>query len=398
MKKEKWSKFRHKVIFTLLRFPFKAFFYFKYNLHLEKEKLPDEGAVILCNHTMALDPFIVGCKFNKPIYYMTSKDLFQNKFVGKLIRWLVNPIPKEKSNKGDLAAIKDCMKVSKENATICIFPEGNRTFTGKLGNVDPSIVKLIKLLKKPLIICNIIGGYSSDPRWSNKRRKGRIDIVTRTKLEYEEFKDMDNDEMYQMIVHDLTVDEYMLDIPFKGKKNAEYLESILHICPICKDEHCLISKGDHLYCSSCNLDVTYTINRTFESNNEEFKFKYVHEWYDYQIDVLNKRTYDDNTVIYEDNIEVYEPIMNQKKKYIGKGKMILYNDSFKFPLDKEELTLSFDDISAVTLLGRMKMNIYYKDKVYQVYNDRRTNLIKYMHVFYIIKNKKRGIENGFIVI
>ena len=76
--------------------------------------------------------------------------------------------------------------------------------------------------------------------------------------------------------------------------------------------------------------------------------------------------------------------------------MILYNDSFKFTLDKEELILSFDDISAVTLLGRMKMNIYYKDKVYQVYNDRRTNLIKYMHVFYIIKNKKRGIENGFI--
>ena len=76
--------------------------------------------------------------------------------------------------------------------------------------------------------------------------------------------------------------------------------------------------------------------------------------------------------------------------------MYLYNNCLKFVLDKEELTLSFDDINAITLLGRMKMNIYYKDIVYQVYNDRRTNLIKYMHVFYIIKNKERGIENGFI--
>lgn len=396
MKKEKWSKFRHKVIFTLLRFPFKAFFYFKYNLHLEKEKLPDEGAVILCNHTMALDPFIVGCKFNKPIYFMTSKDLFQNKFVGKLITWLVNPIPKEKSNKGDLQAIKDCMKVSKENQTICIFPEGNRTFTGKLGNVDPSIVKLIKLLKKQLIICNIVGGYSSDPRWSNKRRKGRINIVTRCRLEYDEYKDIDNDELYKMIIDNLTVDEYSLDVLFKGRKKAEYLESIFHICPVCNSNHTIVSSGDHVKCTNCNLDVIYTEKRTLESDNPKFSFKYVHEWYDFQVDVLNKRTYNDNEIIYEDNCLVYEPIMNENKKYVGKGKMYLYNNCLKFVLDKKELTLSFDDINAITLLGRMKMNIYYKDIVYQVYNDRRTNLIKYMHVFYIIKNKERGIENGFI--
>mgnify|MGYP003300227598 CR=1 FL=1 len=42
------------------------------------------------------------------------------------------------------------------------------------------------------------------------------------------------------------------------------------------------------------------------------------------------------------------------------------------------------------------MNIYYKDVVYQVYNDRRTNLIKYMHVFYIEKNKIGGNTDGFI--
>ena len=39
-----------------------------------KEKLPEDGSVILCNHTMALDPFMIGAKFNKPIYFMTSKD------------------------------------------------------------------------------------------------------------------------------------------------------------------------------------------------------------------------------------------------------------------------------------------------------------------------------------
>ena len=73
-------------------------------------------------------------------------------------------------------------------------------------------------------------------------------------------------------------------------------------------------------------------------------------------------------------------------------------ENIDWVIDKalEEASVSFDDINAITLLGRKKMNIYYKDVVYQVYNDRRTNLLKYMHVYYIIKNKERGNENGFI--
>ena len=50
----------------------------------------------------------------------------------------------------------------------------------------------------------------------------------------------------------------------------------------------------------------------------------------------------------------------------------------------------------MTLLGKKKMNIYYQDKVLQLFKDERTNLIKYMHTFYIIKNRKDGIEDGFI--
>lgn len=42
------------------------------------------------------------------------------------------------------------------------------------------------------------------------------------------------------------------------------------------------------------------------------------------------------------------------------------------------------------------MNIYANGKTYQVYENERTNLIKYMHMFYIIRNRKEGIENGFI--
>ncbi len=396
MKKNKWIKKRHKIIFSFLRPIFKIIYKWKYNLKIKKEKLPLDGSLILCNHTMAIDPLLIGIKFDQPIYFMASKDLFQKKYIGKLLTYLVHPIPKEKSNKSDLSAIKDCVSVSKENGNICIFPEGNRTYSGRLGNVDFSIVKLVKLLKKPLIICNIIGGFSSDPRWSKKRRKGKLEVITKIKLDYDDYKDLDNDELYQLIIDNLFVDELKIDIPFKGKDKAEHLESIIHICPICHKEHNLVSKGDFLICKSCGLTVKFDDNKKLITSNKNFEFHYLHEWYDYQIKVLKEKEYLDHKLIYSDEIDMYEPINFKKPKLIGKGTISLYKDYFEFNLNNSIIKMDFNDIKAITLLGRNKMNIYYHDKVYQIYKHRKTNLIKYMHLFYILNNKKRGINDGFI--
>ena len=252
------------------------------------------------------------------------------------------------------------------------------------------------MLKKPLILCNIIGGYASDPRWAEHKRKGRVDVVIKKQLNYEEYKDIPNDELYEMIVNSLTVNDYELNIPFKGKKKAEHLEKILYICPVCGKQHQISTEGDNIYCNCCNTIIEYQEDLSLKSNNDKFTFKYIHEWYDYQVDELKKKEFIDNQLIYEDDIEMYEPIMYKKSKVIGKGKMQLFNDCFKFILEDKELLLSYDDIYAVTLLGRKKMNIYYKDKVYQLYKDKKTNFIKYMHTYYIIKNKKEGVSDGFI--
>ena len=391
-----WRKKRHSIITAIFRPIFLLFYLLKYNCKVKATKLPKEGAIILSNHATSLDPFLVGLKFNKPLYYMASMDLFQHKFVGKLIEWLVAPIPKEKSNKGDIKAIRNCVKIAKENGTICIFPEGNRTFSGKLGNVENSIVKMIKLLKKPLIITNIIGGYGSEPRWSKKSRRGKLEIKIKKFYQYEDIKDMDNEQLYKLIVNDLTVDDYNLNINYKGKHKAEYLERILYICPKCHKLHTIYTKGDYIYCSNCDLKVKYNENLLLTSNDESFIFSNISQWYDYQIDFIKVKEIKDNELIYQENIEVYEPILYDKKQLIGEGKMSLYNGYFLFSLKEKEIKLSFEDIFAITLLGKKKMNIYCVDKTYQVFYGKKTNLLKYMHMFYILKNKKEGVIDGFI--
>ncbi len=391
-----WSKKRHSIVTAIISPFFKAYFRFKFNYKVEKENLPDEGAIILSNHSTFWDPFFIGLKFNKPLYYMCSVHMFQNRFIGKLIKFLVAPIPKEKNNKSDVSAVRSCLKIAKENGSICIFPEGNRTFDGRICNVEDSIVRLIKHLKKPLIICNIVGGYGSDPRWSNATRKGKLEVKIKKTYPYNEIKDMDNDELYSKIIKDLTVDEFSLNVPFKSKKRAECLESVLHICPICKCEHTLYSKGNMLYCSSCGNEVEYTEKLTFSCENRDFPFNYVYEWYDYQVDLMRNCEFEKSQLIYSDFVRVYKPRLYQKREALGSGNIRLFEDKIEFNLDETALQFSLDEVETITLIGNKIMDIYIGGVTYRIIGEHKTNLIKYMHIFYILKEKRTEKANGFI--
>ena len=42
------------------------------------------------------------------------------------------------------------------------------------------------------------------------------------------------------------------------------------------------------------------------------------------------------------------------------------------------------------------MNIYYNGETYQVFSKINSNFIKYVHMYYILKNKRENKENDFI--
>jgi hypothetical protein len=103
-----------------------------------------------------------------------------------------------------------------------------------------------------------------------------------------------------------------------------------------------------------------------------------------EIEVIKEKDYNYNEVIYQDEVGLYLSQPFKKKELLSFGIMKIYNDRFTFDgYDKEFL---FDDIIAVTLVGKKKMNIYVDDTTYQIFNNPKTNLLKYMHLFYVIKN------------
>ena len=391
-----WVKRRHRWVINFLKLIFQPYLKLKYKMTRDKRISIGKGSIILSNHTTTLDPFLIQLLFKENLYFMASKDLFNHRFTGKLIKWLINPIPKEKSKKNDISAVKNCMRVIKEGGNVCIFPEGNRTFSGKLGNVDYSIVKLVKTLKVPLVICNIHGGYPTDPRWGNTVRKGRVHVGFRKIYSYEEIKDMDNDELYNLIIENLTVDDYNYYPEYKGKNLAEDLERIFYICPVCGKMHTIACQNEKISCNQCGLEVIYRKNLTFSANKEEFKFFNVGEWYEWQIEQVKEKEYSDDELIYNDPIELYLSVPFKSKELLIDGKIEMYGTYLKFSNEKDELVIKFDEIDAITMVGKKKMNIYVGDKTYQIFKTSKTNLLKYLHMYYIIKNKKTGGNYAFL--
>ena len=73
--------------------------------------------------------------------------------------------------------------------------------------------------------------------------------------------------------------------------------------------------------------------------------------------------------------------------------MELYGHGIALKWKGEERVFTFEELLAVTVLGRNKLNIYFDDRVFQFKGDKRFNAVKYVHLFHRYKNLKRGDEN-----
>ena len=155
--KTQWVKPRHRIAVALVHLFFG--FYVRMRYHITIEPFREQCKrpyLIVMNHQTAYDQFFVGMTFHRPVYYVASEDLFSMGWVSSLIRWLVEPIPIRKQTT-DIQAVKNCIRVAREGGTICLAPEGNRTFHGKTIYMNPAIGGLAKKLGLPIAIFRIEG-------------------------------------------------------------------------------------------------------------------------------------------------------------------------------------------------------------------------------------------------
>ena len=70
--------------------------------------------------------------------------------------------------------------------------------------------------------------------------------------------------------------------------------------------------------------------------------------------------------------------------------LAVYADRFVLTKDDTVQVLPFADVTAVSVLGRNKLNIYVGAEIVQLKADERFCALKYMHTYYRAKNEKEG--------
>ena len=169
-KSKKWIYPRHRIVVPFLRECFRPIARWMYHIKIEKFK-EENGRqyLVLANHQTGFDQFFPSFAFRQHLYYVASEDIFSMGWLSKLIQWIAAPIPIKKQVT-DIKAVMSCLRVAREGGSIAIFPEGNRTFSGVTGAINPAIGGLAKKLGLPIAFFKIEGGYGIQPRWSDVRR------------------------------------------------------------------------------------------------------------------------------------------------------------------------------------------------------------------------------------
>lgn len=391
-KKENWLKFRHKVVVWLLTYPFGLYVRLKYGIRIQPfRQQGNRPYLIVMNHQTAYDQFFVGLTFHRPVYYLASEDLFSMGWVSNLIRYLVAPIPIKKQTT-DLQAIKNCIRVAREGGTICLAPEGNRTFHGKTVYMNPSIASLTKKLGLPLAIFRIEGGYGIHPRWSDVVRKGKMRCYVSRVVEPEEYVAMTNAELFALIQKELSVDETSITDTYYHKKNAEFLERAVYVCPWCGLSE-FESDGDIIRCKKCDRRIRHLPNKALEGVNCTFPHRSVTEWYEWQYDYVNHLD-----LLAQVDTPLYRETVQLSRVHAGKRKDLLKEETtlelYGDRLCVDGTVYPFCELSAVVVLGKNKLNLYTGSEILQVKGSKRFNALKYVNLYHRHKNLTTGDHNG----
>src|SRR5690606_20236464 len=186
-----------------------------------------------------------------------------------------------------MGTIRNMLLAKKHNRSIALFPEGNRNWNGHSDDIIFATAKLVKLLNIPVVIATIKGGYLSNPRWADSIRKGKVTISFEKRWDTDAFHELSIDDIYTLLSDAIKFDEIAWNeahnIPFQGKRLANYLERYLFTCPSCNKIGTMHSEEDEFMCQSCQYKVRYNAFGWFDQVEGPLKFRHLKDWNEWQL-------------------------------------------------------------------------------------------------------------------
>lgn len=138
-----------------------------------REYIPKTGPFILIsNHLSFLDPSIVGVACPRWIAFLARQDLFDNFFLGTLMKSI--GVISIRRDSADLGAIKKALKILKSGNALAVFPEGSRQNNPQdsFQNIKKGFLLLARRAGVPIVAAKIYGSEKCLGKSENRIRRG----------------------------------------------------------------------------------------------------------------------------------------------------------------------------------------------------------------------------------
>lgn len=335
--------------------------------------------LVLSNHNAELDPMLVAYSFPQPLYFVASEHIMRKGRVSDFLRWSTRIIPRQKGG-SSLATVRNIVRNLQEGNNVCLFPEGNRSWDGVTAPVTPSTGKLARMSGAKLITYRTEGIYFSNPRWSGssiRRGKSYGRIVGVYEPEY--VKTLTPAAVQELIETDLHENAYErqkeLRTKFIGIKLAEGLETMLFMCPNCKAEGTMHSKGNYFYCEKCGVKHRYTPEGYFAGG--DVIFDTVLDWSIWQNEKIREKclTAEEEPIFSDTDMLLYKVSTGESADFISAGTLTLYKDRLVLP---DGSTVALKELIGMSLMGQQKLHFSTADVNYVVKSTKTRCTLKYL--------------------
>lgn len=153
------------------------------NLHL----IPQEGpAVIVCNHVSYVDALIMASLCRRPARFVTAKAIFQIPVLNFIFKTskAIPIVSKAKDPEGYEHAFDTIASELDEGNIVCIFPEGQLTLDGEIGEFKTGIEKILKRNPVPVVPSALRGLWGSFFSHKDKPALSKLPRRFFSKIEY----------------------------------------------------------------------------------------------------------------------------------------------------------------------------------------------------------------------
>ena len=225
----------------------------------------------------------------------------------------------------DLSLVKNISTVLRRGDVLCLYPEARYSPCGITSYLPPSLGKIVKKNKAPVVAVVHHGNHLFSPFWNfRKKRKVPLHTTMTQILTREQIEAMSVEEINVKIRESLQYDEYRYQkdngILIKEKYRAEGLHRILYQCPHCMAESKMDSKGTELFCTECGKRWNLNEDGSLTALEGETEFPHIPDWFEWERTQVRKQL-EEGTYHYEDEVDVFSQPRTNGFVKLGKAKI-----------------------------------------------------------------------------